>query len=148
MVITSSVTTILSQKKTDIWSITPEATVYEAITLMAEKNIGALPVVKGGKLVGILSERDYTRKVVLKGRQSRETAVGEIMTENPEVATGDDSIDRCMRTMTQRRTRHLPVVEDGRLVGMISMGDLVNWIISAQNATIDQLERYIHGEYP
>jgi CBS domain-containing protein len=122
--------------------------VFDAIKTMAKKNVGALPVVEGGKVVGMMSERDYTRKVALKGKSSKETKVREIMgtpviTVPPEQPVGD-----CLRLMTEHRVRHLPVLENGQLVGIVSIGDLVNWVISAQSATIDNLEGYISGRYP
>jgi CBS domain-containing protein len=148
MEIASPIGALLSQKGTTVWSVSPETKVFDAIQMMADKNVGALPVMRGDEVLGMFSERDYTRKIALKGRSSRETSVGDIMSSSPQIVCGDDSVDRCMRLMTQNRVRHLPVVENGRLVGIVSIGDLVNWIISAQNAAIDQLERYISGSYP
>ncbi|MEQ1850384.1 MAG: CBS domain-containing protein [Chthoniobacteraceae bacterium] len=145
MQITGSVTLLLREKNPDISSIGPNATVYEAIELMANRNIGALPVVEAGRLVGMLSERDYTRKVVLRGRASKDTPVGEIMTRNPIVVSPDNTVGECMEIMTDERVRHLPVVENGELLGILSIGDLVKWIISAQTATIDQLTSYVFG---
>jgi CBS domain-containing protein len=142
------VRSILKTKGTAIWSVAPEATVFEALTLMAEKDVGALPVVSAGKLAGIFSERDYARKVVLMGRSSRELKVAEIMTGDVITITPDHTIDECMRIVTDRRIRHLPVLEGDRLTGIISIGDLVNAIISAQAATIEQLSNYISGNYP
>ena len=147
MQITGTVVVILREKNSDTCSIEPTATVYEAIETMAGRNIGALPVLERGKLVGMISERDYTRKVVLKGRLSRETLVGEIMSRNPVVVTPDDTVGDCMEIMTNERVRHLPVVDDGELVGILSIGDLVKWIMSAQTATIDQLTKYVFGEH-
>ena len=147
MQITGTVIVVLREKNSDICSIEPTATVYQAIEMMAGRNIGALPVLERGKLVGMLSERDYTRKVVLKGRSSKETPVGEIMTRNPVVVTPDDTVGDCMEIMTNERVRHLPVVENGELVGILSIGDLVKWIMSAQTATIDQLTKYVFGEH-
>ena len=147
MKITAPISEILRSKATQVWSIAPQTSVFDAITLMAEKNIGALPVVEAGCVLGILSERDYTRKVVLKGKSSRETTAREIMASPVATVSGATSIDACMQLITQRRVRHLPVVEDGRLTGMISIGDLVNWIISAQSAALEQMENYIHGGY-
>ena len=147
MQITGTVIVILREKNSDICSIEPTATVFQAIEMMAGRNIGALPVLERGKLVGMLSERDYTRKVVLKGRSSKETPVGEIMTRNPVVVTPDDTVGDCMEIMTNERVRHLPVVENGELVGILSIGDLVKWIMSAQTATIDQLTKYVFGEH-
>ena len=143
---TDTVGALLRDKASAIHSITPTATVLDAITLMAERNIGALPVVQGGRLVGMLSERDYTRKVILMGRTSRDTQVGEIMTREPVTVGQDDTVTDCMEMMTEQRVRHLPVVEDGRLLGILSIGDLVKWIISSQTATIEHLTRYVFGE--
>jgi len=139
---------ILASKGPAIWSVTPESTVYEALTLMAEKDVGALPVVSGSKLAGIFSERDYARKVALMGRSSKEMRVSEIMTGEVITITPDHSVDECMRIVTEHRIRHLPVVEGDRLVGIVSIGDLVNAIISAQAATIEHLSNYITGNYP
>ena len=136
---------LMEAKGSEVWSVAPEDSVYEAIRLMAEKEIGALLVMDGDRLAGILSERDYARSVILKGRSSRETKVSEIMTR--EVVTGrlDHRIEVCLARMTERRIRHLPIVEDGQVKGMISMGDLVKAIIAEQQATIEQLEQYITG---
>ena len=147
MQITGTVVVILREKNSDLCSIEPTATVFQAIEMMAGRNIGALPVLERGKLVGMISERDYTRKVVLKGRSSKETPVGEIMTRNPVVVTPGDTVSDCMEIMTNERVRHLPVVDDGELVGILSIGDLVKWIMSAQTATIDQLTKYVFGEH-
>ena len=141
----SKVSQVLAKKGNQVWSIDPKRSVYQALQIMAEKNVGALLVMQSGKVVGIFSERDYARKVVLKDKSSRETNVDEIMTENVILITGDDSIEDCMTTMSERHIRHLPVVEDGKLVGIISIGDLVNFIISEQEFKIDQLESYIQG---
>lgn len=138
---------ILAGKPAQIWSVSPDATVYEAIEMMADKNIGALPVMAGEKLVGVLSERDYTRKVALKGKSSKETKVREIIAP-PVTATPSHTVEECMKLMTTHRVRHLPVLDGERVVGLISIGDLVNWIISAQSVTIHQLESYITGHYP
>lgn len=148
MEIASPIGALLSHKGKVVWSVSPELTVFEAVQMMSDKNIGALPVMQGDELVGTFSERDYTRKIIVKGRSSRETAVRDVMTAPALTVTSEDSIDRCMRLMTQNRVRHLPVLENGRLIGIVSIGDLVNWIISAQSAAIDQLERYISGSYP
>jgi len=138
------VSAVLAHKKAShIWSIAPNTMVSDAIQLMGEKNVGALLVVEDGILVGILSERDYTRKVVLKGRTSKETPVSDIMTPEPVTVTPSDSVTDCMRIMTERHLRHLPVLEGTSLVGILSIGDVVTWFISAQTATIDNLERYI-----
>ncbi len=145
MEITISVSALIGQKGSDVWSIAPDTIVFDAIQMMSEKNVGALPVTRGHEVVGMFSERDYTRKIVLKGRSSKETSVGDVMSSPPMTVTPNDSIDRCMRLMTQNRVRHLPVVQEGRLMGIVSIGDLVNWIISTQGAAIEQLEQYIHG---
>ncbi len=141
----SKVRQILEKKGNDIWSSSPEESVYEALEQMAEKNVGALLVLEKGKAVGIFSERDYARKVVLKNKSSRETSVAEIMTRNLVLADADDSIESCMNKMSEHRIRHLPVMEEGELLGIISIGDLVNFIISEQQFKIDQLESYIKG---
>jgi CBS domain-containing protein len=144
---TSSVNidTILHHKGASVWTISPGATVFEAIRLLAEKNIGALPVVEGDKLVGIFSERDYTRKVALAGKTSQKTLVREIISTEVTSATPQHTIEDCMRLMTEKRIRHLPILDGGKMVGFISIGDLVNWIISAQSATINQMESYLAG---
>jgi CBS domain-containing protein len=139
---------ILSIKDTRIWSMGPEETVYDAIALMADKGIGALLVISGGELVGVISERDYARKIILHGRHSKDTLIREIMTTSPMTVTPEHTIDDCMRIMTQHRIRHLPVLDQGALVGVISIGDLVNAIIAAQAHTIHQLHTYITGTYP
>jgi CBS domain-containing protein len=146
MQITGTVSAILREKAPVIHAIEPAATVYEAIALMSEQNIGGLPVIQQGRIVGMFTERDYTRKVMLMGRTSKETLVGEIMSRNPVVVGLDDTVGECMEIMTEERIRHLPVVTDGQLVGILSIGDLVKWIISAQDATIEQLTRYVFGE--
>ena len=140
-----SVSLILSNKKGPVWSVPPDTTVFEAIKMMAERDVGALLVMEGDRLVGVISERDYTRKVALKGKSSRETKVAEILSSHVISVTPSHSIDECMRLMTSHRVRHLPVVDSGKVTGMISIGDLVNWTISAQDATIEQLESYILG---
>jgi CBS domain-containing protein len=138
---------ILRDKGGTVWSISPEQTVFEAIKMMAEKNVGALLVTKAGKLMGIISERDYTRKVALKGRSSKDTPVGEILSTTLIRVSPDHTVAECMRLMTEHRVRHLPVVEGEKILGVVSIGDLVNWTISAQHSTIHQLETYITG-YP
>jgi CBS domain-containing protein len=142
-----TISEILQHKGARVWSISPDATVYEAIEMMAEKNIGAVLVVEVGKPVGIISERDYTRKVVLKGKSSKQTAVREIITGQLIHVTSAHTIEECMRLMTTHRIRHLPVLEGEQVLGIISIGDLVNWTISAQSQTIHQLQTYITG-YP
>jgi CBS domain-containing protein len=139
---------ILTRKGPNIWSVAPEATVFEAIQLMADKNVGALLVMSGDRLLGVVSERDYTRKVALKGKSSRETSVREIISSPVITATPEDTVEECMRLMTHHRVRHLPVVEGEKVIGVVSIGDLVNWIISVQTVAISQLENYISGNYP
>lgn len=139
---------LLGHKGATVWSIAPDATVYEAIEQMAEKKIGALVVIRGGRLDGIVTERDYARKVILKGKSSRETRVREIMTAQVLFVGPSQSIDECMRLMTSHRVRHLPVLEGEKVVGIVSMGDLVNWIISSHEQTIQHLQNYIAGAYP
>jgi CBS domain-containing protein len=148
MEIAGSVSAILAHKGSAVWSIAPNATVFDAIQLMADKNVGALPVVENGRLAGIISERDYTRKVILKGKSSKETPVSDIMTQGLVTADAGDSVTECMRVMTEKRIRHLPVMEGSKMIGLVSIGDLVRRIISAQTATIDNLEKYITGDYP
>jgi len=144
MEVSGRVSAILAHKKAStVWSIGPNAMVIDAIQLMGEKNVGALPVVDNGTLVGIVSERDYTRKVILKGRSSKETPVSDIMTAQLLTVTPSDNVIECMRIMTEKRVRHLPVLEGTNLVGILSIGDVVNWFNTAQTATIDDLERYI-----
>ena len=145
---TVTIASILSRKGAEIWSVKPEDTVYEAIALMAEKGVGAMLVVSDGQLVGIVSERDYARKVMLLGRSSKDTLVRDIMTCKVITATPDHTVDDCMRIVTHNHIRHLPVLAGGKLVGIVSIGDLVNSIIEAQAHTIDQLHTYISGNYP
>jgi CBS domain-containing protein len=142
-----TISEILNHKGSAVYSISPNSTVFDAISMMAEKNIGALLVTEGKKLVGILSERDYTRKVALKGKSSKQTSVREIITGNVIHVAPSHTVEACMRLMTEHRVRHLPVLDDDRILGVISIGDLVNWTISAQSTTIDQLQSYIAG-YP
>jgi CBS domain-containing protein len=149
MEVSGRISAILAQKKVStVWSIGPKAMVIDAIQLMDDKNVGALPVVENGTLVGVVSERDYMRKVILKGRSSKETPVSDIMTKQLLTVNPSDSVTQCMRIMTEKRVRHLPVLKGSNLIGILSIGDVVNWFISAQTATIDNLERYITGDYP
>ena len=139
------ISSVLFHKTSALWTIAPEATVYEAIKLMAEKNIGSLLVMSGRRLTGVFTERDYARKIALHGKNSRHTQVWEILPKAVISVTTDDSVEECMRLMTDNRVRHLPVMEGPNVVGIISIGDLVNWIISTQNAHIEQMEQYIAG---
>jgi CBS domain-containing protein len=145
---TETIASILRSKGREIWSVNPEETVYDAIALMAEKGIGALLILSEGKLVGVFSERDYARKIILQGRSSKSTRVREIMTGDPVTVTADHTVDECMRIITHHRVRHLPVLDGDRLLGVISIGDLVNAIIASQAQTIDHLHMYITGGYP
>lgn len=137
---------ILEWKGAAVWSISPDATVFEAISLMAEKNIGALTILDGEKLAGIFSERDYARKVVLKGKSSKEMKVRDVMTFPVVSVTPANSIQDCMAVMTEKHFRHLPVISEGKVAGIISIGDVVKEIIAEQRATIDQLSGYITGK--
>ena len=136
---------LLETKGRDVWSIAPDATVFDALIMMAQKEVGALPVLLGTELVGIISERDYARKVILQGKSSRTTLVREIMTERVICTKMEQPVDECMALLTERRIRHLPVVEDRQLIGIISLGDLVKSILSDQQFIIEQLELYIGG---
>ena len=139
---------VLNRKGYQVWSVSPTVVVYDAIVMLADKHVGALLVISEGRLVGIVSERDYARKVILQGKSSKGTQVHEIMTSPVIVATPQQTIDECMRVMTKNRIRHLPVAEDEKVVGVLSIGDLVSWIISAQEEAIHHLENYISGKYP
>lgn len=136
---------LLDSKGRNIISVAPDTSVLDAIKLMADKAIGSLVVMDDGKLCGILSERDYARKVIIKGRSSESTQVAEIMTSDVITTSSAESVKDCMELMTERRIRHLPVVEDNKIIGMISIGDLVEAIISDQQEEIEQLEQYIIG---
>jgi CBS domain-containing protein len=148
MDVSGTIEAILNQKTGEIWSVEPDATVYDAIAMMADKNVGALLVVEKGQLAGIISERDYTRKVMLRGKRSRETLVKEIMSTQLTTVDPKETVSDCLRFMTEKRVRHLPVVAEGSLRGVISIGDLVKQVIASQNATIEHLENYISGGYP
>ena len=137
--------TLLKKKGYDVWSIAPDASVYDAIHLMAEKSVGALIVMDGPSLVGVISERDYARKIILEGRSSEDTKISEIMSAKVITTGPDNSIEECMQIMTDRRIRHLPVLSGDKVLGVISLGDLVEYIIAEQRFVIEQMERYISG---
>ena len=139
------ISSLLHHKGSTVWSIAPEATVFDAIKLMAEKNIGALLVMSGNRLVGLFTERDYARKIALHGKSSKETRVREIVSPSVVTVAPHDSVEDCMKLMTENRVRHLPVLQNDNVVGIVSIGDLVNWTISAQDAAIAQMEQYISG---
>ncbi|GGA79930.1 inosine-5-monophosphate dehydrogenase [Edaphobacter acidisoli] len=143
--LTTTVGALLQQKPVQVWSIEPDASVYRAIEMMADKQVGALLVIDKGVLRGIVSERDYARKVILRGHSSKETSVAEIMTSPVIFISRNHTVGDCMRIVTKNRIRHLPVLKDGEVVGMISIGDLVNWVITEQENTIRHLEAYISG---
>jgi CBS domain-containing protein len=147
MIPTGTISEILNDKGSTVWSVSPDTMVFDAIQLMADKNIGALMVIDRDKLVGIMSERDYTRKIAIKGKSSKQTPVREILSDEMITVTPAHTIEDCMRLMTENRIRHLPVLDGDNILGIVSIGDLVNWIISAQTTTINQLQTYISG-YP
>ena len=136
---------LLEEKTSVVWTVAPDAAVYEALEIMADKGIGALVVVEGDALAGIMSERDYARKIILLDRGSRDTQVAEIMTSDVLTVNPDHTLGECMALMTDRRIRHLPVVVDGKLVGLVSIGDVVRAVIDEQRFMIEQLEGYITG---
>ena len=149
MRVTDSIETLLRHKKfNEVLALDPEQTVYEALQMMAQYDVGCLMVCDQGRLVGILSERDYARKGVLKGHLSQETKVRDMMTSPVMFITPEHTVDDCMNLMTERHFRHLPVLEGEKVIGMVSIGDLVKWIISGQQHAIDALEGYIAGAYP
>jgi CBS domain-containing protein len=145
---TDAVRNVLNRKGSEVFSVSPDASVFDAVARLAEEDIGALAVMEGARLVGVFSERDYARKVILLGRSSKDTRVSEAMTQPATCVPPDATIDDCMRIMVTDRTRHLMVVQHDRLMGIVSIGDLVNWMISTQAETIDRLHSYIAGSYP
>jgi CBS domain-containing protein len=138
---------ILQAKGRNIFSVSPNTTVYDALDLMCDKNVGALLVVDDGELCGIFTERDYARKVILRGKASRETLIEEIMTEHPTTVSPDSTIEDCMKLMTNKFIRHLPVIDRNELVGLVSIGDVVRYIIDEQKYIIENLEQYITGHH-
>lgn len=148
MQVIGSVGDVLERKGSQVWSIEPDAKVFDAIAMMADKNVGALLVMEAGQLVGLISERDYTRKVILRGKSSRQIPVRHIMT-TPVVAVDiDQPVVDCLQLMTRERVRHLPILAGDEVAGVVSIGDLVKWVIDAQTVTIEQLESYIVSSYP
>src|SRR6516225_9792403 len=147
MELLDAVESVLGKKKKGIYTISPDASVYDALVLMAEKEVGALLVMRGNDLVGVISERDYARKIALMGRSSKETDVSEVMSSPPMTVSPRATVTECMQLMTDKRRRHLPVVDNGVVVGIVSIGDLVNWIVSSHEKTIEQLHGYIAGAY-
>ena len=143
----TTIAQLLNAKGDQIWSVEPKATIFEALEIMSEKEIGALLVMEDGKLAGIFSERDYARKVILKGKSSKETPVGELMTKKVFYIDSQKTINDCMVMMTAKRIRHVPVIEDNQVMGIITIGDVVNQIISEQEVTINHLENYITGSH-
>ena len=143
----TTIAQLLNAKGNQIWSVEPKATIFEALEIMSEKEIGALLVMEDGKLTGIFSERDYARKVILKGKSSKETPVGELMTKKVFYIDPQKTINDCMAMMTAKRIRHVPVIEDNQVMGIITIGDVVNQIISEQEVTINHLENYITGSH-
>jgi len=148
MTISCTISAVLQGKGSQVFSVPPQTTVYEAIRVMAEKNVGALVVLDGERLAGVFSERDYTRKIALLGKSSQQTPVTEVLSAPVISVPADATVEECMRLMTTHRVRHLPVMDGPKLLGIVSIGDLVNWIISAQGQEIDQLRTFITGQYP
>ena len=143
----TTIAQLLNTKGDQIWSVEPKATIFEALEIMSEKGIGALLVMEDGKLTGIFSERDYARKVILKGKSSKETPVGELMTKKVFYIDPQKTTNDCMAMMTAKRIRHVPVIEDNQVMGIVTIGDVVNQIISEQEVTINHLENYITGSH-
>jgi CBS domain-containing protein len=143
-----TIASVLATKAREIWSIEPTETVYRAIEMMADRGVGALLVMSDDRLLGIISERDYARKIILKDRSSSKSLVRDIMTSQVVTVTRDHSVDQCLEIMTEKRVRHLPVIEGREVVGMVTIGDLVKWIITVHEETIGHLEAYISGSYP
>ena len=143
----TTIAQLLNTKGNQVWSVEPKATIFKALEIMSEKEIGALLVMEDGKLTGIFSERDYARKVILKGKSSKETLVGELMTKKVFYIDSQKTINDCMAMMTAKRIRHVPVIEDNQVMGIITIGDVVNQIISEQEVTINHLENYITGSH-
>jgi len=146
MVIAGTLGIILARKGSAVWSISPDATVFEAIQLMDDKNVGALPVLDNSRLIGIISERDYTRKVILKGLSSKDTPVRDIMAREVLTASPSDSTADCIRIMTEKRVRHLPVLLGTKMIGIVSLRDVMKWLISAQAEEFERIERYVTGD--
>lgn len=145
MEVAGKIGTLLQKKTSEIWSLEPSASVYEAVRIMAEKEVGALLVMRDQTLVGIVSERDYARKIVLQGRSSHDTPVADIMTSPVITVTLSHTVGECMRIVTEKRIRHLPVVDGDKVTGIVSIGDLVNWVVSEQQETIRHLQAWIAG---
>jgi CBS domain-containing protein len=143
-----TVASLIREKDPSLWSISPEAQVYEAIQIMADKHVGSLLVISQERLVGIITERDYARKVILRGKSSRLTEISEIMTSSVIFVSPDHTVEDCMRIMSKMRIRYLPVLRNEEILGILSIGDLIKWVISAQEETIVQLQHYIAGAYP